>query len=634
MRIRHSVKRKQSRYHNRLGGKSRSQCGERALVTVRRAEWQYLHANPAVRDARFTRRVPRFERLGGSRAWAHNTIFDPGYRYAFPISFDDDGPRAAPSVALGALLAIMAASIAPVEMGATGVVVSRAIAAPAPAASASQAASEGIAWREGDVDGAFAAARAANKPVFLYWGAVWCPPCNQVKATIFNRQDFIDRSRFFVPVYLDGDSKSAQKLGERFKVVGYPTMILFTPQGREITRLPGGEVDADQYMRVLAMGMDSARPIKDIVAAALGAGGKLTADEWRMLAYYPWYVDEQQVVPKAKLNATLAQLADACPADQRETAARLRLKALTTAASDKGTKPRDDRKAAATLTTLLADARVARDNVDLIVYYGDSATRAYTLPRSPERARLVAAWSAALQRLSTDATLSSLDRLAALDAQISLARIDDPKAALDPALLKSVREQAARVDRETTDPYARQALMSSAAEVLADAGLLDESDALLKAELSKSHSPYYYMLGLAANAKTRGDKAGALDWYQKAYAAADGPATRLQWGASYVRALVELSPQDSARIDAAVKSVLGELEATPETFYGRNQRALEKISGSLVAWDKQAKAAARRDGSLTRFRAQLADVCAKLPAGDPSRTSCERVQRGTSSAKA
>ncbi len=68
-----------------------------------------------------------------------------------------------------------------------------------------------------------------NQPLFLYWGAVWCPPCNQVKATVFNRQGFIARSRFFVPVHLDGDSPSAQKLGARFKVRGYPTMILFRP---------------------------------------------------------------------------------------------------------------------------------------------------------------------------------------------------------------------------------------------------------------------------------------------------------------------------------------------------------------------------------------------------------------------
>ncbi len=494
---------------------------------------------------------------------------------------------------------------------------------------AAAAVEDGIAWHKGDVDAAFAAAKAANKPVFLYWGAVWCPPCNQVKATIFNRQDFIERSRFFVPVYLDGDSKSAQKLGARFKVVGYPTMILFKPDGREITRLPG-EVDADQYMRVLEMGMDGARPIKDTFAAALAGGGKLSADEWRMLAYYPWYADEQQVVPKTNVPATLEQLARACPADQRDTAARLKIKALASAATEKNAKPRDDKAAVTTVMQLLAEPKFARDNFDVIVSYGADISGRYTLPRSPERARLNAAWNAALGRLAVDPTLSTADRLSAVDAQIMLAKQDDPKATLPPTLLTSVREQAARADRETSDPYARQAVISAAAEMLADAGLLDESDAMLEAELKRSHSPYYYMLGLAANAKKRGDKAAALAWYEKAYGAADGPATRLQWGASYVKALLELSPQDTPRIDAALKSVVAELEPAPETFYGRNQRALETMSGKLAAWDKQSS----RNASLRRFRAQLASVCAQLPTADPARASCERVGRPGSNAKA
>ena len=71
-------------------------------------------------------------------------------------------------------------------------------------------AADGIAWKkassDADIEAAFAIARAETKPVFLYWGAKWCPPCNQVQATLFNRQDFIERSRAFVPVYVDGDS--------------------------------------------------------------------------------------------------------------------------------------------------------------------------------------------------------------------------------------------------------------------------------------------------------------------------------------------------------------------------------------------------------------------------------------------
>src|SRR5436853_5122554 len=86
------------------------------------------------------------------------------------------------------------------------------------ACAATPAKSDGIAWFTGDVDAAFALAKRERKPLFLYWGAIWCPPCNQVTATIFNRQDFIDRSRSFVPVYIDGDSPSAQRLASRFKV--------------------------------------------------------------------------------------------------------------------------------------------------------------------------------------------------------------------------------------------------------------------------------------------------------------------------------------------------------------------------------------------------------------------------------
>src|SRR4029453_2216893 len=102
---------------------------------------------------------------------------------------------------------------------------------------------------------------------------------------------------------IDGDSPSAQKLGTRFKVSGYPTMILFNPDGSEITRLPG-EVDADQYMRVLAIGMSGARPVKQTLATALAdgkhtpAGTKLTPEDWRMLAYYSWITDDAQLVPK------------------------------------------------------------------------------------------------------------------------------------------------------------------------------------------------------------------------------------------------------------------------------------------------------------------------------------------------
>lgn len=492
----------------------------------------------------------------------------------------------------------------------------------APAAAAHE--ESGVAWRKDDVDAAFAEAKVAGKPVFLYWGATWCPPCNQVKATIFNRQDFIERSRHFIPVYVDGDRPSAQKQGARFSVSAYPTMVLFTPDGTEITRLPG-EVDADQYMRVLAMGMNGARPVKATLTAALAAGSggatPLTPEDWRMLAYYSWVTDEQQLTPRKELAATLARLAKACPSAEVESATRLEMQALAAAADDKGAKPRADPAAIDRMIAVLGDSKRARENFDLITYYAGKIAAHVAPAPSAARSRLVATWNTVLDRFIADPAVATDDRLVAVNAKVELARLDNPKGALPEPLLAQVRSEAQKADRDTVDVYARQSAISGAADVLAEAGLLEESDALLTRELTRSHSPYYFMLGLAANAKKRGDKAGALDWAQKAYAAAEGPATRLQWGTSYMRALIAALPDDAARVERVAGEIIGELDPVPETFYERNRRALERLGKDLAAWNKDR----RHDASLQRIRKNMAEVCAKLPAADPARATCDGV---------
>ncbi|WP_144019752.1 thioredoxin family protein, partial [Burkholderia pseudomallei] len=220
----------------------------------------------------------------------------------------------------------------------------------------------GIAWRQGDVDAAFAEAKRTNKPLFLYWGAVWCPSCNQVKSTIFSQQAFKSRSSFFVPVYLDGDTENAQKIGDRFKVRGYPTMILFRPDGTEVTRLPG-EVDLDRYMQALSIGLNASHPFKQTLAAALKDGARVTPDEWRVLADYSWDTDGDLPVPGERVAATLQALARHARADHANAQAlRLDLKAAVSAAAGDAPQQRDVDKAAAAAAArdALRDAARAR----------------------------------------------------------------------------------------------------------------------------------------------------------------------------------------------------------------------------------------------------------------------------------
>jgi hypothetical protein len=437
-----------------------------------------------------------------------------------------------------------------------------------------------------------------------------------VKATLFNRQDFIERSRAFVPVYIDGDSPGAQKLGMRFKVRGYPTMVLFTPEGTELTRLPG-EVDARQYNEVLQLGLGARRPVKAVLEAALAGGDaarSLTASDWRLLAFYAWDTDEQQALAKERVATALRQLAAACPADQADTANRLLLKAVAAAERAPDALPR--------VMKLLADAGASRSLMDVLGNNAAEIVNATSLAGSPERARLLEAFDAALKRLEADATLSRADRATALLARVELARIGlakDARPNPPSGLLADLREQAARDDREITDGYERQAVITTAAYALGQAGLLDESDALLKANLGRSHSPYYLMSELAANARKRGDAAGALRWSEEAFAKSVGPATRLQWGASHVNALVELAPQDEARIERTVQQLFTEAAAEPHAFYERSARSLQRVGDTLQAWNR----GQQHRAVMARLQAQLDGVCARLPAADPQRGVCE-----------
>ncbi len=500
-------------------------------------------------------------------------------------------------------------------------------AAAVPASAAGDGHAAGIAWRhatgDADIDAAFAEARRTERPVFVYWGAKWCPPCNQVKATLFNRQDFIERSRAFVPVYVDGDSPGAQRLGARFHVSGYPTMVLLSSAGTELTRLPG-EVDAARYTEVLTLGMNAQKPVREVLARALAGGAGLSANDWRLLGFYAWDVDQQQLVPAGGTPALLKTLAAACPAGLVDVGQRLELQALA-ATERPDTAPRPSAASLAALDRLLDDPAAARAQTDVLVNAAADIVRAASPAGTPARAGLLRRFDAALVRLQHDATLSRADRMGALAARVELARIDAPKTTprdappLPAPLLADLRETAARDDREITDGYERQAVITAAADTLARAGLAADATALLESNLAKSHSPYYLMSMLSHQAKDRGDAAAAIDWSARAFEASEGPATRLQWGSSYVTTLVDLAPQDEARIEKTAERLFTEAAAAPDAFYGRSGRSLQRVGTALQRWHEHGRHAA----AFGRLQQRLAAVCGALPAGDPNRAGCD-----------
>jgi thiol-disulfide isomerase/thioredoxin len=482
----------------------------------------------------------------------------------------------------------------------------------------------GIDWFAGDVDAAFAAARAANKPVFLYWGAEWCPPCAQIKTTIFSKREFQERSRLFVPVYLDGDTPSAQKYGERFGVVGYPTMILFKPDGTEITRLPGG-VDVARYAKILDVALADARPVSDILAAA-GSGGAVTSNDWKLLAYYSWSTDSGHVLPADRQVATFRALANRCPAELPAECARFFFDYLgaTAAASEPGKPVLDGLERADARRRLLAmlpSPAVQAANVDNLLYAPKDVVGVLSADGTPERTQLTRAWSDALNQLGgAGKPLSASEELLRVRARVMLARLDAPDAPLSAALLDEARQAVAHVDAVTPAGYPRQAAINAAVNLYWEAGLDTEASTLLTAELEKSKAPYYFMLDLADLAEKADRKQEAVDWLARAYAGAKGPATRFQWGYNYLVGMLEMTPDDVQGIERAGLAVLGELDSSPDAFYQRTRMRLEQLDAKLLEWG-QTGAAAR---VIDTLRARTSEICRKLPEKDAGRTNCEK----------
>lgn len=502
-------------------------------------------------------------------------------------------------------------------------------------AAAPQLPSRNVAWlpaaADADVERALAQAKAQNKPLLLYWGATWCPPCNQLKATLFPRQEFAALARSFVAVHVDGDRPGAQAVGRRFGVSGYPTVLILGPDGSERMRLPG-EAAPEQVLALMQQGLAGGRTAKAVLADAQ-AGKPLAAGEWRMLAFYSWETDDGRLVPRAETPATLGRLANAARAAgssaDLETQTRLLLKALAVSGEENKAGLAVDDALRDRVAKLVADPAAARPHGDVIGNHGADLVRALapagaaaeTLPGSP----LGQAMDAALKRMTADATLSRGDRLSALASRVELARLGQPKDTkapkLPPALVAEVREQVARDDREITDGYERQAVITAGAWVLTQAGLWADSDAMLKANLAKSHSAYYLMSQLGGNAKNQGRNAEALDWYRQAWEKSQGPATRLQWGAGYLGALVELAPADAATIEKTAAALLAEAAKDKAAFEGRSLRSLQRMGQRLAGWNEGGSQAP----AMRRLQAQLDGVCRTVPEADGRRSACRAL---------
>jgi|GEM_PF-423488 len=79
---------------------------------------------------------------------------------------------------------------------------------------------------QNDYAAALAQARAERKPLFIDFGAVWCPPCRTMEAQVFAAPDFIAKARDYVLLAVDVDDPINEPILERFPVDNLPTLLV------------------------------------------------------------------------------------------------------------------------------------------------------------------------------------------------------------------------------------------------------------------------------------------------------------------------------------------------------------------------------------------------------------------------
>lgn len=476
----------------------------------------------------------------------------------------------------------------------------------------------GIQWFEGTVDEAFAAAKSQQKPVFLYWGEDWCPFCNRLQSTVFVRDEFVALSHEFIALDLGTDTEEKIQYGDRFRIRGFPTVIVFNSSGEVLTRIAGG-ADIEQYARVLETTLGNIRPVGELVTS-VQAGDELTPGEWTLLVNYSWRDEPGRAIAEdANLHAVLQTLSARAPDEPASLKRRLKMQELAAWLSD------DNRDASLSpayhefLKMVLADDEMIRENLGGLAFNADEIIP-LVVPADQQAAtldRILAEIELALQ----DPTTATLERIQLLTGwlNVSTASLGEGQA-LSNEQVEWMKQQAeaARHDLPAGQMHSGLYFLSG---MYRRAGLIDEARDVLRQGIEMSEAPYYFMTGLARLEANEGNLDDALAWYEKGWIASRGPKTRARWGGAYLGSLVRLSPDDVAAIRDTSLQLLAEI-STQENWLQNHERTLSRLSDTLLEWSGAATSN-EREAALDDVRSEMKSHCGKAGMAKEDMATCE-----------
>lgn len=102
-------------------------------------------------------------------------------------------------------------------------------------------------------------AKKTGKPVILVFSASWCPPCQEMKKSVYPSKEVQEFHDKFVWAYLDVDDSSNEKAGKTYGVEGIPHIQFVDSEGKAIDKQVGG-TSPDEFAKTLASVLGKVKP--------------------------------------------------------------------------------------------------------------------------------------------------------------------------------------------------------------------------------------------------------------------------------------------------------------------------------------------------------------------------------------
>ena len=161
---------------------------------------------------------------------------------------------------------------------------------------------------------ALARARKTHAPLFVHFFGIWCPPCNMLEEAVYPGKEFQNAAAPFIKLALDADAELSWDWKARYKIGGYPTLLVLDERGREISRAVGyrstSALKAFLNESKFMMSEPVEKAAKDIARSAPAENGARRARvaRWRLeRGEYALALKAAGTAPEARRQALLAR---------------------------------------------------------------------------------------------------------------------------------------------------------------------------------------------------------------------------------------------------------------------------------------------------------------------------------------